>query len=96
MNAKIYRLAAGCAVLAAISLVAPRFVRSSEGGFAAAATAILVFLGVLATAFVVSLHLLVLTIRHFRALSTGARVAGVAPAVVLGVGLTVLIGLLRY
>jgi hypothetical protein len=51
---------------------------------------------VLAAAFVLSVYLLVVTLRHSRELSTWARVAGIVPALVLGVGLVLLVGGLRY
>lgn len=92
---KVYRLAAFCAALAALSIIVPRFVPSSEG-FGAAGMGILVFLGMLAAAFVVSLYLAFLTLSEYGNLGTGARVAGLAPAIVLGVGLVALVGGLRF
>jgi hypothetical protein len=93
---RIYRLAASCLALVGLAFVLPRFVPSSEGGFASAATAVLVFLAVLAVAAVVALYLCALTIRAYRDLALLPRFAGIAPAVILIVALAMLMGGLRY
>jgi hypothetical protein len=84
-----------CGGLAGLAFVAPRFVPDSEGGFAAGAAAVLVFLASLAVTTVVALYLLALTVRAWPALSTGARLAGVAPGIVLVAALILLLGWLR-
>ena len=93
---KIYRLSAVCGCLTALALVIPRFVPNQEGGFASAATAILVFLGMLCGAALVSLYLLVVTIQVYRDISVLPRLAGLGPSVVLVTALALLLGLLRY
>jgi hypothetical protein len=93
---KIYRLSAICGCLAALALVIPRFVPNQEGGFASAATAVLVFLGILFGAAVVSLYLLFLTLRVYRDISLLPRLAGLGPGVVLVTALALLFGFLRY
>jgi hypothetical protein len=93
---KIYRLSALCACLTALSLVVPRFVPNQEGGFASAATAILVLLGMLFGTAVVSLYLLVVTIQAYRDISFRARLAGFGPGVVLVTALVLLLGFLRF
>lgn len=92
----IYRLAAVCGVLTGLSLVVPRFVPNAEGGFASAATAILVFLGILLGAAVVAIYLLVVTLRAYRELPPGPRLVGIAPAVVLVTALVSLVVWLRF
>ena len=93
---RIYCLSAVCVALTALAFVIPRFVPNREGGFASAATAILVFLGILLVTTVVSLYLLVETIRIYRGLSMLPRLAGIGPSVVLVTALAWLIGFLRY
>ena len=96
MQRRIYRLSAICALLTALAFVVPRFVSSQEGGLASAANAILVFLGMLLVAAVVSLYLLVLTLRAYRDLPWPPRLVGVAPALILVAGLALLVGGLRF
>lgn len=93
---RIYRLSALCGGLTALALVIPRFVPSQEGGFASAATAILVFLAMLFATTLVSLYLRVLTIRVYRDISFLPRLAGLGPGVVLVTALALLLGFLRY
>jgi hypothetical protein len=93
---RIYVLAAICGLLTALAFVVPRFVPSSEGGFASAGTAILVFLGVLLVTTFVALHLLAVTIRAYREISLPARLSGIAPSVVLVAALAYLLTVLRY
>lgn len=93
---RIYYLAAISGVLAVAAVVLPRFVPSSEGGLAAAATAALVFLALLAGAVAVGLAALALAIRNYASLPWLARVAGIGPAVVLGVTLVWVVMLLSY
>jgi hypothetical protein len=93
---RIYWLAAICLLLTSLAFVIPRFVETREGGYASAGMAVLVFLGVLALAAVVSLYLLVLTLGAYRRLTFLPRLAGIAPAVILVTALAVLVGWLRY
>ncbi len=82
--------------MAAFSLVIPRFVRNPEGGFAAGASATLVFLALLGVAAILSLYLLAVTARAYRSLSPLARLAGIGPSVVTVGALVTLVALLRY
>lgn len=93
---RIYRLAGICGVLAAASLIVPRFISNPEGGLAAGASAILTFLIVLAISLLFSLYLLGVTIQHYRSLSIVARVFGLGPSVVLAAVLFGLLGLISY
>jgi hypothetical protein len=93
---KIYRLSALCGAFTALAFVVPRFVPSQEGGIAGAATAILVFLGMLLGAALFSIYLLLVTIQAYREISFLPRLAGIAPTVVLLIGLALLIGFLRF
>jgi hypothetical protein len=92
---RIYRLLLLCVSLTALAYVVPRFVPDG-GGFASAATAILVLLAMLAAAGLVSLYLLFVTIRVYREIAWLPRVAGIAPSVLLAIALALLGGLLRY
>ncbi len=80
---KVYQLSALCAFATALAFIVPRFVPNREGGFASAATAILVFLALLISAAGMSLRLLLLTVRAYRELSFVPRLAGIAPSVIL-------------
>jgi hypothetical protein len=71
-------------------------VPNQEGGFAAAATAVLVLLGMLFVAALVSLYLLVATLQAYRDISFLPRLAGLAPGVLLVTALALLLGFLRY
>ena len=93
---RIYRLSAMCGLLTALALVVPRFVPNQEGGFASAATAILVLLAMLFATTLVSLYLLVTTIQAYREISLFPRLAGIGPAAVLVTALALLVGLLGY
>ncbi len=93
---RIYRLAVACVVLAGASFVLPRFVPNTEGGFASGATAVLVFLAVLAVAWLLSIYLLLVTVKDYRSLSLGAKVAGLGPCLLLGAALVGLFGFLSY
>jgi hypothetical protein len=93
---KIYRLAAICAFATALAFIVPRFVPNREGGFASAATAILVFLGLLASAALMSLRLLLLTLRAYHELPLASRIAGIAPSVILVGAVVILLVFLRY
>jgi hypothetical protein len=93
---RIYRLAATCGLLAALALVVPRFVPNQEGGFASAATAILVFLGILSGAAIASLYLLFVTVQVYREISLVPRLAGIGPSVILITTLALLLGFLSY
>jgi len=92
----IYRLAGVCIALVVGSFVLPRFLSFGDGGFAAAANAILVFLAVLLVAAGVSVYLLFLTLPQYRSLPVKARIAGVGPSVLIIGGLAWLILFLRY
>jgi hypothetical protein len=96
MTKRIYRLSAICGLLTALAFVVPRFVPNQEGGLASAANAVLVFLGTLFVAAVVSLYLFVLTLGAFRDLPWPPRLAGMAPALILVGGLVLLLGALRF
>ena len=98
MNAgrKIYVLAALSLLTALAAVLLPRFAASGTDGLASAATAALTFLALLATALVVALVGLTLTLRAYRTLPWPVRAAGIAPAVVLGVALAWLVMYLRY
>jgi hypothetical protein len=98
MNARrqIYILAALSVLTALAAIIVPRFASSGADGLASAATAALTFLALLATALVVALAGLTLTLRAYRTLPWPVRAAGIAPAVVLGVALAWIVAYLRY
>ena len=96
MEVRIYRLAALCVVLSAISFTVPRFVPNPEGGFASGASAILTFLVLLGATLLLSVYLFSVTVQQFSTLSTLAKVVGVGPSVVLAVTLLGLLGFLSY
>jgi hypothetical protein len=85
-----------CGGIAALAFLVPRLVPNREGGFASAATAVLVFLGMGLMAAAVSVYLLVVTIQAYRDLSFMPRLAGIAPSVVLVTALVLLIVFLQY
>ena len=93
---RIYRDAALCVALLIVSVIVPRFVPNQEGGFAGAASTVLVFLVMLLGAAVFSLVLLIRTVKAFPMISAPARVAGIGPSVLLVAGLVLLLGFLRY
>jgi hypothetical protein len=95
-EAKIYRLSAICGAGTLLAFLLPRLVPNQEGGFASAANAILVFLGTLFVAAILSVYLLVVTLGAYRELSWPSRVAGIGPSVVLVAALAFLLILLRY
>src|SRR5688572_13316704 len=95
-EAKIYGLAGLCGVLTALAFVIPRFTPESEGGFADAATAVAIFLGVLAVAAAFSIYLLTVTLRARANIGRGALVVGTLPGLVLVTGLVWLVLFLRY
>jgi hypothetical protein len=90
----IYRLAAGCALLLALAFVLPRFVETGEG-LAGATGAVLVFLAILVVACIVSVFLMVRTLRAYSDLPVTARIAGILPGVLLVTGLVMLVSWLR-
>jgi hypothetical protein len=92
----IYRLSAICGVITALAFIVPRFVPNQEGGFASAATAVLVFLGVGLVAAALALYLLLMTIQAYRDVSFLPRLAGIAPSVILLTAMALLFGFLRY
>ncbi len=77
------------------AFVVPRFVPPDEG-FAAAATASLVFLAMLLFTTLLALYLLARTIHVFGALSVTARICGIAPALIMLAGLAGLLLFLGY
>ena len=79
-----------------LALVIPRFVPNQEGGFASAATAVLVLLGMLFAAAVISLYLLSVTIRAYREISFLPKLAGLGPSVALVTAVALLLVFLRY
>lgn len=83
-------------LLVIASILLPRILPRGEGGLAAGATAAMIFLLIGAVAALVSVILLVQTIRRFRALTPGERLAGVIPFVVTCTGFTYLMTLLTY
>ena len=93
---RIYRLAALCGFLAALSLVVPRFVTNPEGGFASGASAVLALLAMLLVTSLLSLYLLGITVRAYRELSPAARIAGIGPSCVLVLALVSLVLFLGY
>jgi hypothetical protein len=93
---QIYRLFAACIFLAAGSWIVPRFVSNPEGGFAGAASAVVTLLVLLAVTLFSSLYLLTVTARQYRDLSTMARIAGIAPSIVLAAMLVGLFVFLSY
>ncbi|MGB8435245.1 MAG: hypothetical protein WCE38_13375 [Burkholderiales bacterium] len=93
---RIYRLAAVCVFLAAMSFVVPRFVTNPEGGFAAGASAVLTLLAMLFATSMLSLYLLAITLQAYKELSMGPRIAGILPSCILAMALIFLILFLRY
>jgi hypothetical protein len=93
---RIYRLSAICGILTLLAFGVPRLVPDQEGGFASAANAVLVFLGMLFGTAVFSLYLLVVTLRAYREISLLPRLAGIGPTAVLVTGLAVLLAFLGY
>jgi len=91
----IYRMAGLCGILLLASFVVPRFVPPDEG-FAAGATASLVFLAMLLFVTLVSLYLLARTLHVYSALPLVARICGIAPALIMVAGLGGLILFLGY
>lgn len=85
-----------CGVFTALALVIPRLVPNQEGGLASAATAVVVFLGMLFGAAISSLDLLLVTIQAYREISFLPRLAGIGPSLVLVTTLVLLLGFLRY
>ncbi len=93
---RIYRLFVVCTFLVAASLIVPRFVSNPEGGFSGAASAVLVFLIMLGVTLFFLLYLLTVTVQKYSNLSMAAKIAGIAPSVVLAVTLFGLFGFLSY
>lgn len=93
---RIYRLCGASAVVVLLALTVPRFFPNQEGGLASAATAILVFLTLLTAAALVAIYLFIVTLRGYRQISTSARIAGIAPGVVLVLVLVLMFGFLRF
>jgi hypothetical protein len=71
-------------------------VSNPEGGFAGGASAVLTLLIMLGATLLFSLYLLGVTVQRFSRLSKTARIAGLAPSVILAAILIGLFGLLRY
>ena len=93
---RIYRLGIWSGIVSLLALVVPRFVPNQEGGLASAATAILMFLTLLTLAALLAIYLLIVTLRLYRQVSTAARIAGIAPGIVLVLVLVFMFGFLRY
>lgn len=93
---RIYRLAGICGILVVAALIVPRFVANPEGGFASGASAVLALLGMLFAALLFSLYLLAMTLQKYAELPPSARVAGLAPFLLLAAVLIGLFGFLRY
>ena len=70
---RVFRLCAASVAIALLAVVVPRFVPGGEG-LAVAATAILVFLTLLAAAALVAVYLLVVTLRAYRRISLAGRI----------------------
>jgi hypothetical protein len=83
-------------VVVLLALTVPRFFPNQEGGLASAATAILVFLTLLTAAALIAIYLLIVTLRVYRQVSTSARIAGIAPGVVLVLVMVLMFGFLRF
>ena len=94
-HSRIFSLAGTSAALGIAALLLPRFVPSSEGGLAAAATAVLVFFVLLGGAVAVALAGLAISLRAYATLSWPARAAGIGPALVFGTSLAWVILFLR-
>jgi hypothetical protein len=93
---RIYLLSGVWVFLTTLAFIIPRFVPNREGGFASAGTAILVFLAMWLVSVVLSLCVLVVTLRAYREVSLLPRLAGIAPSVIAVAALALLLGLLRY
>ena len=93
---RIYRLSVLCTFLAAASLIVPRFLANPEGGFAGAASAIVTLLSMLGATLLFSLYLLAVTVQKYSKVSTAAKIAGIAPSVVLAATLFGLFWFLSY
>jgi hypothetical protein len=93
---QIARLSAICGFLTLLAFIVPRFVPNREGGFASAATAILVFLGILLATAMLSIRLLLLTVQRYSEISVASRIVGITPSVLLVTGLALLLAFLRY
>jgi len=96
IDQSIYRKTALCGGLLIAALIIPRFFPNSEGGFAAATNAVLVFLAILCVAGIVSIMLLVQTVRAYGSISLLARVLGLASGVIITTGLIAFWVFLRY
>ena len=92
---KIYALSALCVGLSVFAGIAPRFVPPSSG-FESTATAVLLFVGLLFLAALVSLYLFFVTIRAYRDIAIFPRLAGLGPGIVLVTALVALLAFLRY
>jgi hypothetical protein len=79
-----------------MSFVVPRFVTNPEGGFAAGASAVVTLLIMLFATSMLSLYLLAITLRAYKELSVGTRVAGIVPSCLLAMALIFLVLFLRY
>lgn len=84
---RIYWMAAACIAVLVASVLLPRTIRDTGGGFAAATSAAVLFLGLATGAAVASLALLVHTLRQREKLSRPERIAGLVPALLVVFGL---------
>ena len=78
-----------------ISFIIPRFVLVDEG-FAGAATATMVFGLLLLLVTIITIYLFVKTLGVFKSISIPARICGIAPAVIMIIGLISLWMFLTY
>ncbi len=86
-NRSTYWMATACVAALAASVLFPRFVPDTGGGFAAATSAAVLFVGLAAVAAIASLALLLRTLTQRAALSLPAQIAGTIPAVLVAIGL---------
>lgn len=93
---RIYSLAGISAAMVVAAVILPRFLPLSEGGLAATATAVLVFLALLGGAVAVALAALAISIRAYASLSWTTRAAGILPAVIFGSALVWVVVYLRF
>lgn len=82
--------------LMVLSLVAPRLYRDPNGGLAAAATGVAIFLGVQALALGVAIYQLLYTLRRRTELPRHELWLGIAPAVLSALLFMALLGFLQY
>ncbi len=89
-NRSTYSMATACVSALVASILFPRTLRDTGGGFAAATSAVVLFIGLAAVAALASLGLLLRTLKHRAALSLPAQIAGAFPAALVAIGLVAL------